>query len=101
MNTFAETEMLLKTAITLSENSVKQIAAAAGIKPNTLYKWRTTSVHLSPAKMDALTRYFIEQEPMAIVAAVALARILDLLYVYLASSSDEEVSQEEWNYGIL
>ena len=41
MSTFAETELLLKTAINLSDNSVKDIAAGAEIKANTLYKWKT------------------------------------------------------------
>ncbi len=41
MNTFAETELLLRTAIILSDNSVKVIASGAGIKANTLYKWKT------------------------------------------------------------
>ena len=41
MNTFSETETILKTAIILSQNSVKDIAEACGIKANTLYKWKT------------------------------------------------------------
>lgn len=41
MSTFAETEILLKTAIMLSDNSVKDIASGAGIKAGTLYKWKT------------------------------------------------------------
>lgn len=41
MSTFAETETLLKTAIILSQNSVKDIAEACGIKASTLYKWKT------------------------------------------------------------
>lgn len=63
MNTFAETELLLKTAIMLSDNSVKHIANACDIKPNCLYKWKTTDVNLSPSKHDALLLYFIENEP--------------------------------------
>ena len=43
MSTFLENDLLLKTAITLSENSVKHIAAESGIKANTLYKWKTTN----------------------------------------------------------
>ena len=58
MNTFAETEALLRTAIILSDNSIKQIAVESGIKANTLYNWKTTDVHLSPAKSDALLTYF-------------------------------------------
>ena len=62
-NTFAETEALLRTAISMKGHSTKSIAAATGIKPSTLYKWKTTSVHLSPEKSDALLQYFLENEP--------------------------------------
>ena len=48
-NTFAETEALLQTAIEFPGNSIKDIAAATGIKPNTLYKWKSSvTTHLSP-----------------------------------------------------
>ena len=95
MNTFAETELMLKTAISLSDNSVKHIASESGITANTLYKWKTTSVHLSPAKVDALSLYFIEKEPETIITALALNYVLFKLYVYLTSFTDEEVPQEE------
>ena len=95
MNTFAETEALLKSAIILSQNSVKHIATASGIKVNTLYKWKTTDVHLSPTKADALLLYFMENEPQALVAGAVLNYVLTLLQIYLTSSSEEEVSQEE------
>ena len=61
--TFAEMETLLLTAINLPGSSIKSIAAATGIKANTLYKWKTTPVHLSPEKTDKLLLYFIEHEP--------------------------------------
>lgn len=61
--TFAETERLLLTAIGLPGSSIKAIAAATDIKVNTLYKWKTTDVHLSPEKADRLLLYFIEREP--------------------------------------
>jgi len=61
--TFAETEQLLRTAISLPGSSIKSIAAATGIQANTLYKWKTTSVHLSPEKADKLLLYFMENEP--------------------------------------
>ena len=61
--TFAELETLLLTAINLPGSSIKSIAAATGIQANTLYKWKTTSVHLSPEKADRLLLYFMEQEP--------------------------------------
>ena len=62
-NTFAETEALLLTAINMKGNTVKDIASATGIKADTLYKWKTTGVHLSPSKADTLLLYFIQNEP--------------------------------------
>lgn len=61
--TFAETEALLRTAINLRGETVKSISAATGINADTFYKWKTTTVHLSPAKADALLLYFMENEP--------------------------------------
>ena len=102
MNTFAETEMLLRTALTLSDNSVKDIASGAGIKVNTLYKWKTNQkVHLSPAKSDALLTYFVEKEPKAIVAGALLNYVLKIIYLYLSSLTEEEVAQEDENNGKL
>ncbi len=60
---FADIEILLLTAIGLPGSSIKEIAAATGIKANTLYKWKTTPVHLSPEKADKLLLYFVEHEP--------------------------------------
>ncbi|MBE5767949.1 MAG: hypothetical protein E7335_12515 [Clostridiales bacterium] len=62
-NTFAQTEVLLLTAITLPGSSIKTIAAATGIQANMLYKWKTTPNHLSPEKADKLLLYFMEYEP--------------------------------------
>ena len=61
--TFAERESLLLTAINLPGSSIKSIAAATGIKANTLYKWKISPVHLSPEKADKLLLYFMEHEP--------------------------------------
>ena len=61
--TFADTEALLLTAIGLDGESIKHIAEATGIKADTLYKWKSTSVHLSPEKADRLLIYFIQNEP--------------------------------------
>ena len=68
-NTFAQTEALLLTAISLSGSSIKTIAAATGIQANTLYKWKTTPNHLSPDKADKLLLYFMEQEPQRLELA--------------------------------
>lgn len=61
--TFAEMENLLLTTVCLPGSTIKKIAAATGIKANTLYKWKTTPVHLSPEKADKLLLYFIEHDP--------------------------------------
>ena len=71
-NTFAETEALLQTAIGLPGRSIKEIAAATGIKPNTLYKWKSSNGHLSPQKADALLLYFIQNEPDRLERSEAL-----------------------------
>jgi len=68
-NTFAELETLLLTAINLPGSNIKTIAAATGIKANTLYKWKTTPVHLSPEKADKLLLYFMEHEPIRLELA--------------------------------
>ena len=68
-NTFAETETLLQTAIRLPGRTTKAIAAATSIRVDTLYKWKTTKVHLSPSKADALLLYFIQNEPMRLELA--------------------------------
>ena len=68
-NTFAETEALLLTAIKMRGRTVKDIAAATGIRADTFYKWKTTEVHLSPAKADALLLYFIQNEPQRLELA--------------------------------
>lgn len=60
---FSTMEQLLLTAINLPGQTIKSIAAATGIQANTLYKWNTTPVHLSPEKADKLLLYFMEHEP--------------------------------------
>ena len=95
MITFAKTESLLKLAMTLSQNSVKQIAEATGIKPNTLYKWKTTDAHLSPQKADTLLLYFINNELQTIITALVVNDVQLYLQNNLASFTEEEVAQEE------
>ena len=67
--TFAKTEALLHTAINLRGQTVKDIPTATGIKADTLYKWKTISVHLSPSKADALLQYFIQYGPQRLAFA--------------------------------
>ena len=61
--TFAEMETLLLNAINMPGCYIKSIAAVTEIQANTLYKWKTTPVHLSPEKADKLLLYFMEYEP--------------------------------------
>ena len=77
--TFAETELLLTLAMMLSPNSIKDIAASTGIKASTLYKWRTTDVHLSAKKADALLDYFVEKELFTLILAEIVKTVLLLL----------------------
>ena len=78
--TFAETENILRTTINMKGNTVKDLAAATGIKVDTLYKWKTTEAHLSPAKADALLLYFIQNEPQRLeLAETVLAAKNDTL----------------------
>ena len=74
-NTFSQTESLLLTAINLPGASIQTIATATGIKANTLYKWKTTPVHLSPEKADKLLLYFMEHEPNRLELADAILQL--------------------------
>lgn len=89
---YAETELLLLIALSLSPNSIKDIAEATGIKASTLYKWKTTDVHLSPKKSDALLSYFLEKETLILLIAEIVRTTLLLLYLNTSSFSDEEVT---------
>ena len=60
---FATIEQLLLNAIALPGSRIKSIATATDIKVNTLYKWKTIPIHLSPKKADKLLLYFMEHEP--------------------------------------
>ena len=95
MVTITEIESILLNAVKLSDNSVKSIADATNIKSSTLYEWKTTTVHLSPAKEDTLLLYFMENEPITLLQAVLLYTQTNLLQSYLLSSSEEEVTEEE------
>ena len=79
MMTYEETDALLKLALKLSENSVKQIAAESRINSDTLYKWKTMVRNLSPQNLDRLMIYFMEKEPQAIIAAYAANYVLTYL----------------------
>ena len=70
--TYAERDALLKLAIRLPGRSVKAVADATAIKAGTLYKWKTTSGHLSPPRADALFLYFAQHEPERLELAEAI-----------------------------
>ena len=70
--TFVQMEALLRKTMELPGRRISEIAAAIGIKPNTLYKWRTGRTHLSPQKADALLMYFVQNEPGRLELAQAI-----------------------------
>lgn len=78
-----EIELLLLLAVSLSPNSIKDIASASGIKASTIYKWKTTSANLSPKKMNALLRYFAEEEPLILT----IAEIVEVVLIQLFTST--------------
>ena len=95
-NTFAETENILRTAINMKGHTVKDIAAATGIKVDTLYKWKTSNTRLSPDKADALLLYFMENEPNRLELAEFVRDFAELFvepelrYLLLAEPELEE-----------
>ena len=95
MVTFTEIESILLLAVKISDNSVKTISEATNIKASTLYKWKTTTVHLSPTKADTLLLYFMESEPFTLIQAVLLYTQTNILLSYLLSSSEDEVTEED------
>ena len=89
MTTFTETEAILKSAVILSKNSVKQISEGSKINVDTLYKWKTMrNRHLSPANADILLLYFEKNEPQTLIEAYVLNQVHNYLQDYLTSSTD-------------
>ena len=63
-NTFAETEALLQTTNKLPGRSIKEIAAATGIKPKIFYKWKSIGkARSSPQKQ---TSFFLTSSKMSL-----------------------------------
>ena len=89
---YPEIDLLLLLAVSISPNSIKDIAAASGIKASTIYKWKTTSANLSPNKMNALLRYFAEEEPLILTIAEIVETVLILLFS-TSFSSEQEVDK--------
>ena len=71
-HTCAETEALLRTALNIRGSSIKSIAAAIGLQPNTLYKWRSGDTGLSTHSLDRLFLYLSQHEPARLAQAAAL-----------------------------
>lgn len=92
---YPEIDLLLLLAVSISPNSIKDIASASGIKASTIYKWKTTSANLSPKKMNALLRYFAEEESLIFTIAEIVEVVLIQLFTSTSSFSEEEVTEEE------
>ena len=91
----AETELLLTIAVMISPNSVKDIAEASGIKPNTLYKWKVTDRHLSAKTADALLSYFMKKELLTIL----IAEIVKTVLIIIGNDSTSFLEQEVFTGG--
>ena len=102
MTTFSETEAILKSAILLSQNSVKQISEVSKINADILYKWKTMhNRHLSPTNADILLLYFKKNEPQTLIEAYVFNFVHNYLQNYLTSSTEEEVRKGGMNYDNL
>ena len=89
MTTFSETEAILKSAIMISQNSVKQISEASGINVDILYKWKSMEGrHLSLVNADILLLYFQNNEPQTLIEAYVLNQVHNYLQDYLTSSTE-------------
>ena len=63
IRTYTQIETILRTALDVDGNSIKDIAAMANINLNTLYKWNCGAMRFSPDNFDKLLLYFQEHEP--------------------------------------
>ena len=63
IRTYTQLEAILRTALDVDGNSIKDIAAMANINLNTLYKWNCGAMRFSPDNVDKLLVYFQEYEP--------------------------------------
>ncbi|MBR3017047.1 MAG: hypothetical protein IKH57_08215 [Clostridia bacterium] len=70
-NALAVIEATLQTALFIKGRSIKAIAEAVHLKPNTLYKWKSGSINLSLQSMERLMLYFIQHEPERLEQAEA------------------------------
>ena len=63
IRTYTQIEAILRTALDVDGNSIKDIAEMTGINRNTLYKWNCGAMHFSPDNIDKLLMCFQEHEP--------------------------------------
>ena len=61
--TYTQMEEILRTALDVEGNSIKDVAEKTGINRNTLYKWNCGAMRFSPDNIDKLLVYFQEHEP--------------------------------------
>lgn len=61
--TYTQMEEILRTALDVEGNSIKDVAEKTGINRNTLYKWNCGAMRFSPDNIDKLLLYFQEHEP--------------------------------------
>ena len=61
--TYTQMEAILRTALDVKGNSIKDVAKMANINLNTLYKWNCGAMRFSPDNIDKLLLYFKEHEP--------------------------------------
>mgnify|MGYP003452565968 CR=1 FL=1 len=63
IHTNTQLEGILRTALDINGNSIKDVAKIANINLNTLYKWNCGAMRFSPDNIDKLLLYFQEHEP--------------------------------------
>ena len=76
IRTNTQLEGILRTALDINGNSIKDVAKMANINLNTLYKWNCGAMRFSPDNIDKLLVYFQEHEPERLDCA---ERIYDAL----------------------
>jgi len=69
IRTCAQLESILRTALDIEGNSIKDVAEMANINLNSLYKWNCGAMNFSPDNIDKLLLYFQEHEPARLARA--------------------------------
>ena len=63
IHTCAQLEAILRTALDIEGNNIKDVAEMANLNRNTLYKWNCGAMRFSPDNIDKLLVYFQKYEP--------------------------------------